>query len=79
MSPQRYALSVLTILDQIIKSLRSVIRSFPDERTGKNSTYTMEDIVLSAFSVFFIQSPSFLAYQRTMKNANGMSNAETLF
>lgn len=56
-----------------------MIQSFPDKRTGKNLTYTMEDIVLSAFSVFFIQSPSFLAYQKTMKNANGMSNAETLF
>ena len=42
-------------------------------------TYTIEDIVLSAFSVFFIQSPSFLAYQRTMKKMNGKSNAETLF
>ncbi|KAF5418264.1 MAG: hypothetical protein C5S49_01915 [Candidatus Methanogaster sp.] len=42
-------------------------------------TYTIEDIVLSAFSVFFIQSPSFLAYQRTMKKTKGKSNAETLF
>jgi len=56
-----------------------VIQSFPDKRTGKNLTYTIEDIVLSAFSVFFIQSPSFLAYQRTMKKMNGVSNAETLF
>ena len=55
------------------------IQSFPDKRTGKNLTYTIEDIVLSAFSVFFIQSPSFLAYQRTMKKMKGMSNAETLF
>ena len=30
------------------------------------------------FSMFFIQSPSFLAYQRTMKKAEGESNAETL-
>ena len=56
-----------------------VIQSFPDKRTGNNLTYTIEDIVLSAFSVFFIQSPSFLAYQRTMKKAKGKSNAETLF
>jgi hypothetical protein len=72
-------MAVSTIFDQIIKSLRLAIQSFPDKRTGKNLTYTIEDIVLSAFSVFFIQSPSFLAYQRTMKKMNGKSNAETLF
>ncbi len=72
-------MAVSTIFDQIIKSLRLAIQSFPDKRTGKNLTYTIEDIVLSAFSVFFIQSPSFLAYQRMMKKTNGKSNAETLF
>ncbi len=72
-------MAVSTIFDQIIKSLRLAIQSFPDKRTGKNLTYTIEDIVLSAFSVFFIQSPSFLAYQRTMKKTKGKSNAETLF
>jgi hypothetical protein len=72
-------MAVSTIFDQIIKSLRLAIQSFPDKRTGKNLTYTIEDIVLSAFSVFFIQSPSFLAYQRTMKKAKGDSNAESLF
>ncbi|MEA1864837.1 MAG: ISNCY family transposase [Euryarchaeota archaeon] len=63
----------------MIKSFRLAIQIFPDKRTGKNLTYTMEDIVLSAFSLFFIQSPSFLAFQRTMKKINGISNAETLF
>jgi len=70
---------VSTTFDQIIKSLRLMIHSFPDKRTGKNLTHTMKDVVLSAFSVFFIQSPSFLAYQRTMKKTKGKSNAETLF
>jgi len=55
-------MAVSTTFDQIIESLQSVIRSFPDELTGKNLTYTIADIVLSAFSVFFTQSPSFLAY-----------------
>ena len=55
-----------TIFDKIIKSLRLVIRSFPDGRTGKSLTCNIEDIVLGAFSVFLIQSPSFLTYQRTM-------------
>ena len=46
-------MAVSTIFDQIIKSLQLVIQSFPDKRTGNNLTYTIEDIVLSAFSVFF--------------------------
>jgi hypothetical protein len=39
----------------------------------------MEDAALSAFSVFFTQSASFLAYQRTMEENKGRSNAQTLF
>jgi len=36
-------------------------------------------IATSAFSVFFTQSPSFLAYQKTMPQNKGRSNAQTLF
>jgi hypothetical protein len=39
----------------------------------------MVDAALSAFSVFFMQSPSFLDYQRTMAETQGKSNAQTLF
>jgi hypothetical protein len=39
----------------------------------------MKDIALSAFSIFFTQSPSFLAFQRSMEKANGKNNARTLF
>jgi hypothetical protein len=39
----------------------------------------MEDAALSAFSVFFTQTPSFLAYQRTMEGNKGHSNAQSLF
>ena len=39
----------------------------------------MEDAALSAFSVFFTQSASFLAYQSTMEGSKGRSNAQTLF
>jgi hypothetical protein len=65
--------------DQLIKLFRSVISVFPDKRTGANTTYTMENIALSAFSVFFTQSPSFLAHQTAMKEAKGVCNAESLF
>ena len=63
----------------LTKSLRGAIKSFPDKRTGKNLTYSMEDAALGAFSVFFTQCPSFLAHQKSMDDAKGKSNAQTVF
>src|SRR4029077_15902872 len=41
----------------------------------------MADIGMAAFSVFFMQSPSFLAHQRQLAqgHGHGRSNCETLF
>jgi CheY-like chemotaxis protein len=39
----------------------------------------MVDVGFSAFSVFYLQSPSFLAYQKQMKKQQGRDNAESLF
>lgn len=66
-------------LEGLISELRSVCASFEDKRTGSNGRYSMADIGLSAFSIFFMQSPSFLAHQRTLAGARGRSNCETLF
>lgn len=65
--------------DGIIGYFRDVLQALPDKRTGKNTRYGMEDAALSAFSVFFTQSPSFLSYQRTMADTKGRSNAQSLF
>ena len=59
--------------------LSSSIETFPDVRHGKNTQYTLKDIGLSAFGVFFCQSPSFLAYQRLMQEARDNNNGRTLF
>lgn len=67
------------LFDTIVGSFRQVLSSLPDKRTGKNTRYGMEDAALSAFSVFFTQTPSFLAYQRLMKGSKGHSNAQSLF
>lgn len=66
-------------LDDMTKRLRTVFGSFPDPRKGKNKTYTLVDAALSAFSVFFTQSPSFLEYQRSLEQTHGTNNARTLF
>jgi len=67
------------LFDTIVGSFRQVLSSLPDKRTGKNTRYGMEDAALSAFSVFFTQTPSFLAYQRMMEGTKGQSNAQSLF
>jgi hypothetical protein len=49
----------LNLVDQI----RSTFNALPDcRKQGNNQKYAMEDAALSAFSVFFTQSPSFLDY-----------------
>ena len=66
-------------LEQLMTILFQQFDHLPDHRTGQNSHYTIADGAKAAFSVFFTQSPSFLAYQRTMQQTKGRSNAETLF
>ncbi len=51
----------------------------PDRRTGKNLMYRIGDIGMAAFACFFMQSPSFLAFQRMLEDRYGDSNARTLF
>jgi hypothetical protein len=66
-------------LTRMLKGLEQTFESLPDHRTGKNTQYELADAGIGAFSVFFTQSPSFLAHQRDMKLRKGSSNAEKLF
>src|ERR1700687_1597935 len=54
----------VTPLEQLIAELRGVCASLPDRRKAprRDGDYTMADIGLSAFSVFFMGSPSFLGH-----------------
>jgi hypothetical protein len=65
--------------NDLVGSLRRTLGGLPDERSGDNTRYPMEDIGLSAFSVFFMQCPSFLSAQKTMEQAKGRSNLQSLF
>lgn len=65
--------------EDLVDCLISIIGSLPDQRAGNNKKYTMEDIALSAFSVFFTQSPSFLDFQKSMRELKGKDNAESFF
>ena len=68
-----------TVFGRCMGRLRDVFAELPDPRTGKNKHFSMLELAGSAFSVFFTQCPSFLAYQRTMEDARGQSNARTVF
>jgi hypothetical protein len=57
--------------------LRGCCQSLPDLRQGSDVRYTMAD--MSAFSLFFLQSPSFLAHQRRLEAGQGRLNCQTLF
>ena len=70
--------TVLSLAD-ITREIRHTFAGFTDARRGKNTKYTLVDAGLSAFSVFFMQSPSFLEYQRSLAQAHGRNNAQTLF
>lgn len=59
--------------------LADAFGKLPDARRGANRQYTMADAAWAAFSVFFMQSPSFLAHQRDMQRHQGVNNAQTLF
>jgi hypothetical protein len=68
-------------VEGLISALREICAVLPDKRRGKNSHYAMADIGMAAFSVFFMQSPSFLAHQRHLAqgHGHGHSNCQTLF
>ena len=51
--------------------------AFPDKRKSEG-IYSMADIGLSAFSLFFVQSDSFLAFQRRLEEGHKTSNCQTL-
>jgi hypothetical protein len=65
--------------EQLVTKIRESFSSLPDVRTGTNKQYSIEDAALSAFSVFFTQSPSFLEYQRVMELNQGKSNVQSVF
>ena len=68
----------MELLDTLVAGVRSACASFPDARRG-DVRYSMADIGMSAFSLFFMQSESFLAHQRSLEEGRATSNCRTLF
>ncbi len=68
----------MEILDRLLRHLHDACSAFPDKRKGEGE-YTMADIGLSAFSLLFMQSESFLSHQRSLEEGRKTSNCHTLF
>ncbi len=64
----------------MIAEMRRCVEQLADPRRGRNTQYRFNDIAMAAFSVFFMQSPSFLSHQRRMaQSRDGDSCAASLF
>ncbi len=72
-------LAPMPALDSLLGSLRGCLDRLPDKRRGMNATHGIGDIGMAGFSVFFTQSPSFLAHQRQLEEGHGRSNCASLF
>lgn len=68
------------MFETIIAVMKSKLEEVPDKRKRSNARkYDVYDAVLSAYSVFFMQSPSFLSHEQDRKRARGKNNLENLF
>jgi hypothetical protein len=69
----------MELLPSLLAGLRAVCAGFPDPRKGRGGNIAMADFGLSAFALFFMQSASFLSFQRALEKGQGRSNCQTLF
>jgi hypothetical protein len=69
----------MTLIDSYIQLIRQIASQIPDKRTGKNIRYSMIDIVIAAFSVFFFQCSSWLEFQRQLDSHELRSNLQSIF
>jgi hypothetical protein len=63
----------------LVLRLHHLFDTFPDCRKGSNQSKEFNDAAMGAFALFYTQSPSFLSYQKLMRDSEGMDNAQSLF
>ena len=68
----------MLIVERLLAVLSDLCAAFPDKRKS-DGVYSMADIGMSAFSLFFMQSESFLDHQRALEERLAMSNCHSLF
>jgi hypothetical protein len=69
----------MQLLSSLLAGLKAICATFPDFRKGRGGNIAIADFGLSAFAMFFMQSASFLTFQRALEKGQGRSNCQTLF
>jgi len=64
---------------ELLAMLNEQVGDLREHRSGRNVQYSLATAVLSAFSVFYMQSASFLAHQKLIQSQKGNNNVRTLF
>ncbi len=64
---------------ELLAPVRQALERLPEHRRGQNIHYSLTEAGLSAFAVFYMQSPLFLAHQRDMQRQRGRNNVQSLF
>ena len=75
MAPTIHSLTLVALL----ASFRQAASALPDARRGRNKQFSVADAAACAFASFFVQDPSFLAFQRRMQDEEARSNCQSLF
>ncbi|KXS56422.1 MAG: hypothetical protein AMR96_02705 [Candidatus Adiutrix intracellularis] len=65
------------IIGKIYIFVREKAEETPDRYFGQNTHYSIPNVYLAVFFIFFMQGPSFLAYQRTLQGLNDHFNLQT--
>jgi hypothetical protein len=70
----------ILVFNVFLDFLQEEIKQIKDPRSKSNATkFKIDDAMLSAFSMFFMQSQSFLEYQRQMQSRSGKNNVQSIF
>jgi hypothetical protein len=68
------------MLQALVELIETNFAELPNYRKpSPNLKYSVRDAALSAFAVFMMQAPSFLAQQRDLQRTKGQNNAQSLF
>ena len=67
------------MVNLLIDGLRHQFQQVPDPRSGGNTQFSFDDIGMAAFSVFFVQSPSFPDHHRKFHEAHNRDACQSLF
>ena len=70
----------ILVFSVFLDFLQKGIEKIKDPRSKSNATkFNISDAMLAAFSMFFMQSQSFLEYQRQLQSRSGKDNVHSIF